>query len=86
VNYAVSNGDWLDEPPATLDFASCKKGPTIYVNDVMGKNVTQLWWWESDKWVSVKEGDVFLTERERTLELDKQRIPRLRAVRRRAGS
>ena len=76
----------MNDPPANLDFTSCKPGPRLYVNDVEGKNVTQAWWWKCEKWVSVKEGDVFFTERERVLELDRNRIPRLRAVRKRGGS
>jgi hypothetical protein len=83
VNYVLSRGDWMEEPPADLDFTLCKAGPRLYVNDVTGKNVTQAWWWKGERWISVKEGDAFFTGRERVLELDRNRVPRLRAVRRR---
>ena len=85
VNYAISRGGWLEEPPTTLDFGSCKDGPIIYVNEVTEKKVTQLWKWDPTlaRWSSIREGDVFYTARERQLELDRNRVPRLRAVRRR---
>ena len=86
MNYLIRKGDWMDAPPQNLDFVSCMEGPRFFVNDVEGKNVTQAWWWKRDNWVSVKEGDVFFTERKRVLKLDANGIPRLRAVRKRGGS
>ena len=85
VNYTISRGDWMEEPPTSLDLSSCKNGPIIYVNEVMDKKVTQLWKWDATlaQWSSIREGDVFHTARERHLELDRNRVPRLRAVRRR---
>lgn len=85
VNYMIGRGDWLDGPPSPLDFSSCKDGPIFYVNEVTDKKVSQIWKWDAmlAQWMSVMEGDVFHTVRERQLELDKNRIPRLRAVRRR---
>ena len=78
-------GPWMEEPPTCLDFGACKNGPIIYVNEVAGKNVSQIWQWNAalGRWTSVREGDTFHTERKRELILDKNRIPRLWAVRKR---
>ena len=82
VNYIVGKGGWTDEPPASLDFASCKDGPIFYVNEVVDKKVTQIWKWDTVQWVSVQEGDTFrTTERDRVLVLDRNRVPRLTVVR-----
>ena len=83
VNYMISRGEWLEIPPAFLDISSCKDGPIFYVNEVTDKKVTQIWNWDSTlaQWRSVMEGDVFHTVRDRRLELDENRVPRLRAVR-----
>ena len=85
VNHMISRGDWLEAPPMSLDFSSCKDGPIFYVNEVTDKKVSQIWKWDATlaQWISVMEGDMFHTVRERQLELDKNRVPRLRAVRRR---
>lgn len=85
VNYTIRRGDWLETPPAALDFSSCKDGPIFYVNEVTDKKVSQIWKWDVAlaQWRPVMEGDVFHTVRERRLELDENRIPRLRAVRKR---
>ena len=85
VNYKISRGDWQEMPPASLDLTSCKDGPIFYVNEVPDKKVSQIWKWDVTlaQWMPVMEGDVFHTARERRLELDKNRVPRLRAVRKR---
>ena len=85
VNYIVRRGCWIELPPTCLDFGSCKNGPILYVNEVTEKKVSQIWRWDTTlgQWVSVREGDTFHTVRERELELDRNQIPRLRAVRRR---
>jgi hypothetical protein len=84
VNYMIRKGDWLESPPTSLDFRLCKDGPIFYINEVTERKVTQTWKWDATitQWVPVMEGDSFYTSRERLLELDKNRIPRLRAVRR----
>ena len=84
VNYMVKKGGWIETPPTSLDFGSCKDGPIFYINEVTERKVTQTWKWDSAiaEWVPVMEGDSFYTSRERLLELDKNRVPRLRAVRR----
>lgn len=82
LNFIVSRGGWADEPPAFLDFSSCKDGPIFYVNEVKDKKVNQIWKWDM-RWVSVQEGDIFrTTERDRVLKLDGNRVPRLTVVRR----
>ena len=75
----------MGQPPTCLNFESCRSGPILYVNEVTEKNVTQIWRWDTalERWVSVEEGDAFYTARKRELELDRNQIPRLRAVRRR---
>ena len=75
----------MEEPPTSLDLSSCKDGPIIYVNEVTDKKVTQIWKWDTTQaqWASIGEGDVFHTARERRLQLDRNRIPRLRVVRKR---
>lgn len=73
----------MEEPPTSLDFNSCKDGPIIFVNEVVEKKVIQIWNWDSmrRKWSSIREGERFHTSRERTLEIDGNAIPRLRAIR-----
>jgi hypothetical protein len=74
----------MEEPPTSLDFSSCKKGPIFYVNEVTEKNVFQIWKWDVvlSRWVSVREGDIFRTERERELVLNRNQVPCLWALRR----
>lgn len=81
-NFLVRRGSWIDQPPPSLKFNSCMDGPIFYVNEVVDKNVSQIWQRTADEWVSVKEGHTVFTERERILELDINRVPRLWAVRR----
>ena len=83
----MTRGDWVDEPPTSFDFGSCKDGPIIFVNEVTEKKVVQIWKWGAveEQWTSVREGDVIRTSRERLLEIGKNQIPRLRAVRKRRG-
>ena len=85
MNFIVSKGGWADEPPASLDFTSCRDGPIFYVNEVVDKKVDQIWKWDTtcQQWVSVREGEIFRTERDRVLELDRNRVPRLVALRKR---
>jgi hypothetical protein len=85
LNYIVIGGDWIEEPPTSLNFNSCKTGPVIFVNEVIEKKVIQIWKWDTVQgvWSSIREGETFHTSRERTLEIDKNMIPRLRAVRNR---
>lgn len=87
LNYVVGRGGWIEEPPASLDFGSCKDGPIVFVNEVVEKKVTQIWKWDVVQrvWVSIREGEAFHTSRKRVLEIDKNQIPRLRAVRNRGG-
>jgi len=75
----------MEEPPTCLDFSSCKNGPIIYVNEVTERKVSQIWRWDTvlGRWISVREGEIFHTERDRELVLDKNQIPRLWAVRKR---
>ena len=81
----MSRGDWMEEPPTSLDFGSCKDGPIVFVNEVVQKKVVQIWKWDvvERQWSSIREGEMFYTSRERLLEIDKNQIPRLRAVRNR---
>lgn len=85
MNFIVNKGNWMDEPPSSLDFSSCRDGLIFYVNEVIDKKVNQIWEWNKmrQQWVSVREGEAFRTGRDRILELDKDRVPRLRAVRKR---
>ena len=85
VNYIVSRGGWTEIPPESLDFSSCIDGPIFYVNEVVEKKVNQIWKWDTmyQQWVSVRQGEIFRTQRERVLELDGNQVPRLRAVRKR---
>lgn len=77
----------MEEPPKSLDFSSCKGGPIVFVNEVVEKKVIQIWKWDAvqEQWISIREGETFHTSRERLLEIDKNQIPRLRAVRKRRG-
>lgn len=84
----MRRGDWVDEPPAwTFDFSSCKDGPIVFVNEVTEKKVVQIWKWDAVqcRWTPIREGETFHTSRERLLEIDKNQIPHLRAVRNRKG-
>ena len=87
VNYIVSRGGWIDRPPMSLDFSSCEDGPILYVNEVVDKKVNQIWKWDSghQRWVPIRQGEIFRMKRERVLELDRNQIPRLRATRKRRG-
>ena len=60
-------------------------GPTFYVNEVVDKNVSQIWQKTEDGWVSVKEGHTVFTARERKLALDEHQVPHLLAVARKRG-
>ena len=77
MNYIVRRGPWINEPPQDSDFGSCMDGPTFYVNDVVDKNVSQIWERTASGWVSVKEGHRVVTKRERRLSLDEHQVPRL---------
>ena len=55
----------------------------FYVNEVVDKNVSQIWQRTADGWVSVKEGHTVFTERVHKLALDKCQIPHLLAIARR---
>lgn len=85
LNYAVRRGDWVEGAPtwSDFDFGSCKDGPIVFVNEVTEKNVVQIWKWDvvQRRWISIKEGEMFHTSRERLLEIDRNQIPHLRAVR-----
>lgn len=85
VNFTVTKGGWIDDPPVPLDLSSCRDGPIFYVNEVVDKKVNQIWKWDSahKEWVSVREGEKFHTGRDRILSLGKNRIPRLLALRHR---
>jgi hypothetical protein len=85
LNYALRRGDWIEEPPISLDFGSCRDGPIVFVNEVTEKKVVQIWKWDTvqGRWISIREGETFHTSRERLLEVDKNQIPHLRAVRNR---
>jgi hypothetical protein len=79
-NFIVQRGSWIDQPPPFLNFSSCRDGPVFYVNEVINKNVSQIWQRTASGWVSVKEGHTVFTAREWILVLDKHQVPHLRAA------